>query len=183
MKSLLLIILGGVLANNYALTQFLGVTPFLGYSKKGEKALALGLCVTVVMVLSAAVLWPIQSLLVANGLMHLQVMIYLLIIACIVWLVDLLAAKLLHQPLMTYFPIVVVNSAVLGLVLNNVAAGYSYLEALASALGVGLGFLLAMLVMSGLREKINEKYVPAPFRGLPILLIAASIVSIALMAF
>ena len=183
MKSLLFIILGGVLANNYALTQLLGVTPFLGYSKKGEKTLALGLCVTVVMLLSAAILWPVQNLLSANGLVHLQVMVYLLVIACVVWLVDLLSVKLLNKPLKVYALVVIVNSAVLGLALNNAAAGYSYMEALASALGVGLGFLAAMLVLSGVREKINERYVPAPFRGLPIALLAASIISMALMAF
>lgn len=183
MKSLLLIILGGVLANNYALTQLLGVTPFLGFSKKGEKTLVMGLCVTVVMVLSTLILWPVQTFLSANSLAHLQVMVSLLVIACVVWLADLLAAKLLNKPLKAYAPIVLVNSAVLGLALNNAASGVSFVEALASALGVGLGFLAAMLALSGVREKINEHYVPAPFRGLPIALLAASIISMALMAF
>ena len=183
-KSILLLILGGVLANNYALTQFLGVSPFLGFSRKSDKILGLGLAVTLVTVLSAAILWPVQTfVLEALNLGHLQIMVSLLVIVGVVALVDLLAAKVLHQPLRTYAPLIALNSAVLGAVLNNATAGYNYLESLAAALGVGLGFLLAMLVMSGLREKINERHVPAPFRGLPIALLAASIVSMALMAF
>ena len=184
MKSILLLILGGVLANNYALTRLLGVTPFLGFSKKSDKILALGLATTAVMLVSELILWPVRtSLLSANGLEYLQVMVSLLVIACVVYLVDLLADRLLHQSLKSYAPILVLNSAVLGLALNNGAAGLSYPESLAAALGVGLGFLAAMPVMSGVLEKINERYVPAPFRGLPIALVAASIISMALMAF
>ena len=184
MKALLLIILGGVLANNYALTQFLGVTPLLGFSGKGQKTLAMGVTVTVVTVVSAAILWPVQSyLLAATGLAHLQVLAFLLVIACVTWLTDLAAAKLLHQPLKAFFPVIALNSAVLGLAVNNAAAGYGYAESLAAALGVGLGFMAALLVLAGLREKINERYVPAPFRGLPIALITAGIISMALMAF
>ena len=184
MKSILLLILGGVLANNYALTRLLGVSSFLGFAKKGERMLALGLCTTGVMLVSELILWPVRSsILAANGLAHLQVMVSLLIIACVVCLADLLASRLLQQPMGAYAPIVALNSAVLGLGLNNASAGLGYLESLASALGVGLGFRCAMFVLSGVLEKINERHVPAPFRGLPIALVAASIISMALMAF
>ena len=184
MKSILLLILGGVLANNYALTQLLGVSSFLGFSRKSDKILGVGLATTAVMLLSELILWPVRtSVLSANGLEYLQIMVSLLVIAGVVCLVDRLAAKLLRQPLKAYAPILALNSAVLGLALNNAMAGLGYLESLASALGVGLGFLGAMFVLSGVLEKINERYVPVPFRGLPIALVAASILSMALMAF
>ena len=183
-KSLLLLVLAGVLANNYALTQFLGVSPFLGYAKKSSKILGMGLAVTAVMVLAAAILWPVQTyLLSAYNLGYAQVPVFLLVIVAVVYLVDLAASKIAKQPLGAYAPVIVLNSAVLGLALNNVAAGYTFVESLAAALGVGLGFLGAMWVLSGIEEKIDNHYVPAPFRGLPILLLAASIVSMALMAF
>lgn len=182
-KAILLLILGGVLANNYALTQFLGVEPLLGYAKKTSKIIAMGVCVTVVMVLAAAVLWPVQNVLAANGLAHLQTIIYVLVIAAIVYAVGMIAAKALHQPMKAYAPVIALNSAVLGMAINTMSAGGAYVEALAAALGVGLGFLAAMLVLAGVQEKINEYHVPAPFRGLPIQLIAAAIISMALMAF
>ena len=183
-KSILLLMVGGVLANNYALTQFLGVEPFLGYSRKTSKILGMGICVTVVMVLSAAILWPVQTyVLSAYGLGHLQTMVFLLVIVAVVYLVDLAAAKALHQPLKAYAPVIALNSAVLGVALNNAAAGYTYGESLASALGTGLGFLAAMLTLSCVGEKINERHVPVPFRGLPILLLSAAIISMALMVF
>ena len=183
-KELVLLVLGGVLVNNYVLTQFLGVTSVLGFSGKGQKPLALGITVAAVMLLSTAILWPVQSnVLAARGLAHLQVPVSLLVILFAAWLVDLIRAKALHQPPKHISLPVAFNSAVLGLAVNNAAAGYGYVESLAAALGVGLGFLAALLVMTGLREKINERYVPAPFRGLPMALITAGIISMALMAF
>lgn len=181
-KALILLILAGVLANNYALTQFLGVTPFLGFSRKGEKILGMGLTVTVVMVLAAAVLWPVQTyLLSAYGLGYLQIMVFLLLIVLIVYLVGAAAAKIFHQPLKAYAPLIALNSAVLGAAVNT--AGLSYPEALCTALGAGLGFLLALYLMAGVMERIDEHHVPASFRGLPIMLISAAIISMALLAF
>ena len=182
-KSLVLLILGGVLANNYALTQLLGVGPFLGYAKKTSKIVGMGLCVTIVMVLAAAILWPVQTYVLGERLAYMQTVVFLLVIVAIVYVVGLVAAKVLHQPLKAYAPIIALNSAVLGVAINNITAGYTYVESLASALGVGLGFLAAMLALAGVDEKINERHVPAPFRGLPIQLLAASIISMAVMAF
>ena len=157
-KALFLLILAGVLANNYALTQFLGVTPFLGFSRKGEKILGMGLTVTAVTVLAVAVLWPVQNyLLLPYGLAYAQLLVFVLVIALIVALAGLAASRLFHQPLKAYAPAV--------------------------ALGVGLGFLLALYLMAGVMERIDEHHVPAPFRGLPIMLISAGILSMALLAF
>lgn len=181
-KALFLLILAGVLANNYALTQFLGVTPFLGFARKGEKLLGMGLAVTAVTVLAVAALWPVQTyLLVPYGLEYAQLMVFVLVIALIVALAGLAASKLFHQPLKAYAPVIALNSAVLGAAVNT--AGLSYPEALAAALGVGLGFLLALFLMAGVTERVNERYVPAPFRGLPIMLLSAGIISMALLAF
>ena len=139
---------------------------------------------TVVMVLAAAVLWPVREyVLGAYGVAYLQIPVFVLVITAIVYLVGLVASKALHQPLKAYAPVIALNSAVLGMAANTAAAGITYVETLASALGIGLGFLAAMLVLAGVQEKINEYHVPAPFRGLPIQLIAAAIVSMALMAF
>lgn len=183
-KSLLLILLGGVLMNNYALQKFLGVTPFLGYAKEESKIAGLGLAVTAVMVLTAAVTWPVQNLVLAKlGLEYLQTLVFIALILVVVYLVDLIVKKGMHKCLGIYFPLIALNSAVLGLAVNSAAAGYNFLEALVAALGVGLGFLLAMFLLSGVQSRISEKYVPKAFRGLPISLLAACILSLALFAF
>lgn len=183
-KSLLLILLGGVLANNYALQKFLGVTPFLGYAKDESRIAGMGLAVTVVMILTAAVTWPVQNFLLAKlGLEYLQTLVFIALILIVVCLVDLVVKKLMHKCLGVYFPLIALNSAVLGLAVNNVGAGYNFPESLVAALGVGLGFLLAMFLFAGVQSRINEKYVPKAFRGLPVSLLAACIISLALFAF
>ncbi len=183
-KSLLLILLDGVLMNNYALQKFLGVTPFLGYSKDGSKIAGLGLAVTAVTVLTAAVTWPVQNFVLAKlGLEYLQTLVFIALILAVVYLVDLIVKKLMHKCLGVYFPHIALNSAVLGFAVNSVGEIYNFLEALIAALGVGLGFLLAMFLLSGVQSRINEKYVPRAFRGLPISLLAACIISLALFAF
>lgn len=183
MKTILLLILGGVLANNYAFEKFLGVTPMLGYSRKENKLVALGLAVTVVMVLTAAVTYPIQSLLAGKALAYLQLLVFVTVILIVVYVVEAIAKLALHKCLGVYFPLIALNSAVLGLALENITKGYTYGEALAAALGVGLGFLAALLLMAGVQSRIAEKYIPAAFRGLPISLLAASIISMVLVAF
>ena len=183
-KSLLLILLGGVLANNYALQKFLGVTPFLGYSRDESRIAGMGLAVTVVMILTAAVTWPVETFLLAKlGLDYLQTLVFIALILILVYLVDLVVKKLMHKSLGVYFPLIALNSAVLGLALEAGAKGYSYGQTLAAALGVGLGFLVALLLMNGVQSRIEEKHIPAAFRGLPISLLAASIIAMVLVAF
>ena len=126
MKEILLLILGGVLANNYAFEKFLGVSPMLGYSPRGSKLLAMGLAVTVVMLLTAAIAWPVQGLLEQYALGYLQILVYVAIILIVVYLVDLVAKAAFHKCLGVYFPLIALNSAVLGLALENVSEGYGY---------------------------------------------------------
>ena len=183
-KSLLLILLGGVLANNYALQKFLGVTPFLGYGKEEKRIAGMGLAVTLVMVLTVALTWPVQTFVLATlRLEYLQTLVFVALILVVVSLVDLIAKKLLHKCLGVYFPLIALNSAVLGLAVNNVGAGYNFLESLVAALGVGLGFMLAMVLFSGVRSRAESDQIPSCFKGMPITLIAASIVAVAFMGF
>lgn len=180
MKALLLIMLGGVLVNNYALEKFLGVGPVLGGRKYGSAAM--GFSVAAVMLLTAAVTWPLYRLLVLLGAEYLETLIFVLVVLLVVYVLSAIFAKS-GKPAGAYFPLVALNSAVLGLAVNNIAEGYTYVEALFTALGAGLGFVLAMVLFDGVKSKINERYVPKAFRGLPVMLLAASIISLAFYAF
>ena len=180
MKALLLIMLGGVLVNNYALEKFLGVGPVLGGRKYGSAAM--GFSVAAVMLLTAAVTWPLYRLLVLLGAEYLETLIFVLVVLLVVYVLGAMFAKS-GKPVGAYFPLVALNSAVLGLTVNNIAEVYTYIEALFAALGAGLGFVLAMVLFAGVKSKINERYVPKAFRGLPVMLLAASIISLAFYAF
>ena len=184
---LLAITLGAVLANNFIFSQFLGICPFLGVSKKLDQATGMGVAVIAVMLLACAVTWPIQYF-VLNPLNmgYMQNIVFILVIAALVQMLELLLKKFipsLHKGLGVYLPLITTNCAVLGVAINNINDGYTFLESMVCALGVGLGFLLAMVLFSGLRSRINEYGVPAPFRGLPVTLIAASFISLAFMGF
>lgn len=180
MKALLLIMLGGVLVNNYALEKFLGVGPVLGGRKYGSAAM--GFSVAAVMLLATAVTWPLYRLLVLLGAEYLETLIFVLVVLLVVYVLGAIFAKS-GKPVGAYFPLVALNSAVLGLAVNNITEGYTYVEALFAALGAGLGFVLAMVLFAGVKSKINERYVPKAFRGLPVMLLAASIISLAFYAF
>ena len=180
-KYLLSLLLGGVLANNFVFQKFLGVTPFLGHSKKECRAFGVGASVAAVMFVTALIAWPVQNFLLAKA-GFLQTLVFVILVLAVVYLAELILKKA-GKSFGSYFPLIALNSAVLGLALNNAAAGYGFLETLFASLGAGLGFLLAMVVFAGVRSKINEKYVPAAFRGLPIYLLAAGIISLALYAF
>ena len=185
MKELILILMGGVLINNYVLQQFLGICPFLGVSKKLNQATGMGISVTAVMLLATAVTWPIQHFLLEPfELEYLQTLIFILVIAALVQMVELLLKKFspsLHKGLGVYLPLITTNCAVLGVAINNITDGYNFIESMVSSLGCGLGFLLAMVLFSGLRSKIDESKVPVHFRGLAVTLIAASFISLAFM--
>ena len=186
-KSLIIILLGSVLVNNYVLARFLGICPFLGVSKKLDQASGMGIAVTAVMLLATAVTWPIQYwMLEPLGLGYLQTIVFILVIASLVQMVELLLKKFipaLHKGLGVYLPLITTNCAVLGVALNNVQDGYNFIKSMVSSLGVGLGFLLAMVLFSGLRSRIDETHIPKPFRGLAATLIAASFISLAFMGF
>ncbi|MBQ7090202.1 MAG: RnfABCDGE type electron transport complex subunit A [Clostridia bacterium] len=186
-KVLIIILLSSVLVDNYVLSRFLGICPILGVSKKLNQAVGMGVAVTVVMLIASAVTWPIQYLVLdALGLGYLQNILFILVIAALVQMLELLLRRFipaLYQGLGVYLPLITTNCAVLGVTINNIIDGYSFIESMVSSLGCGLGFLLAMVLFSGLRSRIDESNVPAPFRGLAVTLIAASFISLAFMGF
>ena len=186
-KSMLVILLSAVLVNNYVLVRFLGICPFLGVSKKIDQASGMGVAVTVVMLLATAATWPIQKyILDPNGLGYMQTIVFIVIIASLVQMLEIILKKFipsLHAGLGVYLPLITTNCAVLGVAINNINDGYTFLESMVSSLGVGLGFLLAMVLFSGVRSRIDETKVPKPFRGVAITLVAASFLSLAFMGF
>ena len=186
-KGLIVILLSSVFVNNYVLTKFKGICPFLGVSKKLDQASGMGVAVTAVMLLATAVTWPIQTyVLDRNDLGYLQNIVFILVIASLVQMLELLLKKVspaLHKGLGVYLPLITTNCAVLGVSLDNISEGFSFLQSMVNSLGVGLGFLLAMVLFSGLRSRIDETNIPKPFRGLAVTLIAASFVSLAFMGF
>ena len=186
-KTLIVILLSSVFVNNYVLSRFLGICPFLGVSKKIDQASGMGLSVTIVMLFATAVTWPIQKFLLDPlGLGYMQTLIFILVIASLVQMIEMLLKKLvpsLHKGLGVYLPLITTNCAVLGVSINNITDGYGFVESVVSSLGCGLGFLLAMVLFSGLRSRIDESKVPVHFRGLAVTLIAASFISLAFMGF
>ena len=187
MKTLLIILMSSVLVNNYVLSRFLGICPFLGVSKKIDQAVGMGVSVTAVMLLATAVTWPLQYLVLDKlGLGYMQNILFILVIASLVQMLELFLKKVspsLHKGLGVYLPLITTNCAVLGVAINNINDGYTFIESMVSSLGCGLGFLLAMVLFSGLRSRVDESRVPAPFKGLAITLIAASFISLAFMGF
>ena len=184
-KSLIIILLSSVLVNNYVLSRFLGICPFLGVSKKLDQAVGMGVSVTAVMLIATLATWPIQHFILDRfGLGYMQTIVFILIIAALVQMLEIVLKKFspsLHRGLGVYLPLITTNCAVLGVAINNVTDGYNFVESMVSSLGVGLGFLLAMVLFSGIRSKIDEAEIPKPFRGIAITLIAASFISLAFM--
>ena len=186
-KALIYILLTGIFVNNYVLQKFLGICPFLGVSKKFDQASGMGIAVTFVMLCATAVTWPIQKyVLDANGLGYLQTIVFILVIAALVQFVEIVLKKFipaLHKSLGVYLPLITTNCAVLGVAINNITDGFNFLESMFSSLGVGLGFMLAMVLFAGVRSRIENCPSPKAMQGLPITLIAASIVSLAFFGF
>ena len=186
-KHLILIVMSGVLANNYVLQKFLGICPFLGVSKKFNQASGMGIAVIFVMLAATSVTWPIQKYVLEKfELEYLQTIVFILVIAALVQFVEIVLKKFipaLHKSLGVYLPLITTNCAVLGVAINNVTDGYGFVESMFSSLGVGLGFLLAMVLFAGVRSRIENAPAPESFKGLPITLIAASIVSLAFFGF
>lgn len=180
------ILFGMILVNNFVLVKFLGICPFLGVSKKFDSASGMGLAVTLVMVLAIAVTWPIQQLLVAWHLEYLQTIAFILVIATLVQLLEMVIKRYLpplYESLGVFLPLITTNCAVLGVAILTIDEGYTYPEALVAGLGAGLGFLLAMVLFSGVRRRVEEANPPEAFRGMPITLIAAAITAMSFMGF
>ena len=187
LKSLILILMGGVLINNYVLQRFLGICPFLGVSKKFNQASGMGFAVIFVMLCATAATWPIQKFLLEPfKLGYLQTIVFILVIAALVQFVEIILKRFipaLHKSLGVYLPLITTNCAVLGVTINNITAGYDFIRSMTASLGVGLGFLLAMVLFAGVRGRIENCPAPKAFRGVPLTLIAASIVALAFYGF
>lgn len=188
MTAILSIMLAVILTNNYVLAQFLGICPFLGVSKKLDSAAGMGAAVIFVMVLATAVTWPIQVFILDQfNIGYLQTVVFILVIASLVQLVEMVLKKYmppLYKSLGVFLPLITTNCAVLGVTIQNITDGYNYAESLVCAFGAGVGFLLAMVLFAGLREKLEKcKGIPECFQGIPITLITASILSLSFMGF
>ena len=175
-----------ILTNNYVLVKFLGICPFLGVSKRLDSAVGMSLAVTVVMAIATAVTWPLEQLLELLGLEYLQTIAFILVIATLVQLLELFLQKFippLYVSLGVYLPLITTNCAVLGVTILNIDEGYTYLESIVCAVGAGLGFLLAMVLFSGVRRRVEEAKPPKCFEGLPITLVSAAIVALSFTGF
>ena len=187
MTKFIVILLSAVFVNNYVLSRFLGICPFLGVSKKLDSATGMSLAVIFVMLMATAATYPIQMLiLVRNHLACSQTLVLILVIAALVQLVEIVLKRYLpalHRSLGVYLPLITTNCAVLGVTILNIDSEYTFLEAMVNSLGSGLGFFLAMVMFSGVRSKIEGADIPESFKGLPVTLIAASITSLSFLGF
>lgn len=181
------IFLAAILTNNYILSKFLGICPFLGVSKKLDTAVSMSAAVIVVMVVATAVTWPIQTFLLDRfGLGYLQTIVFILIIAALVQFIETFMKKNmppLYQALGVYLPLITTNCAVLGVTTLNISSGYNYIESLVNAAGSGFGFLVAMVLFAGVRGRLETADIPKSLQGLPITLVSASIVACSFLGF
>ena len=182
MREFLFIVMSAVFVNNYVLQKFLGICPFLGVSKKLDQATGMSIAVIFVMLLATAVTWPIQTfLLTPNNLGYLQTIVFILVIAALVQLVEIALKRYipaLHKSLGIYLPLITTNCAVLGVTILNIDEGYGFGQSLANSFGSGLGFFLAMVLFSGVRSRMENCKASRAFEGLPITLVAAAIVAV-----
>lgn len=184
---MLVILFSAMLTNNFVLSKFMGICPFLGVSKKLDSAAGMGAAVTFVMVCATLCTYPIYTFLLAPfGLEYLKTVAFILIIALFVQLIEMILKKkmpALYGSLGVYLPLITTNCAVLGVTILNIDNGYTFGESIVDALGAGLGFTLALLIFSGVRSRVDKADVPETFKGVPATLIAASIVSVSFMSF
>lgn len=186
MKMFFSILLTAMLTQNFVLAKFLGICPFLGVSKKTKTATGMSLAVIFVMVIATAVTYPINLLLVNNNMEYLQTIVFILVIAALVQLVEIVLKKYipsLYNSLGIYLPLITTNCAVLGVVLLNIDNGYNFAQSMVYSLGAGVGFMLAMIMFSGVRERMESSDIPESLKGLPITLVSASLVSMSFLGF
>ena len=187
MKEMLIIFFTAILTNNFVLAKFLGICPFLGVSKKPSTAFSMSVAVTLVMVIATAATWPVHNyILVKYGLEYLQTIVFILIIAALVQLIETAIKKFsppLYQALGIYLPLITTNCAVLGVTVLNISESYTLAESRVNAFGAGIGFLVAMMIFSGVRGRMESCDIPKALQGLPITLIAASITALTFLGF
>lgn len=187
MQIFVTILVAGILTDNFVLSQFLGICPFLGVSKKLDTAVGMSLAVTFVMVLATLVTYPIYaSLLIPLGLDYLQTIVFILTIAALVQLVEVVMKRYmtsLYNALGIYLPLITTNCAVLGVTILNFSKNYSFIQSMVNSFAAGVGFLVAMVIFAGVRGRLEGNDIPVSLQGLPITLIAAAIVSLSFLGF
>ncbi|MBO0412063.1 RnfABCDGE type electron transport complex subunit A [Enterococcus hulanensis] len=187
MQIFVTIIVAGILTDNFVLSQFLGICPFLGVSKKLDTAVGMSLAVTFVMVLATLVTYPLYaSVLVPLGLDYLQTIVFILTIAALVQLVEVVMKRYmtpLYNALGIYLPLITTNCAVLGVTILNFSKNYSFMQSMVNSFAAGIGFLVAMVIFAGVRGRLEGNDIPESLQGLPITLIAAAIVSLSFLGF
>lgn len=187
MKELLLILIGSALVNNVVLSQFLGLCPFLGVSKRTETAAGMGAAVLFVITIASAITSLIYTgILEKLGLEYLQTIVFILVIAALVQLVEMVLKKKmpsLYNSLGVYLPLITTNCAVLGVALKNVQNGYGLVESIVYGIGISIGFFIAIVIMAGIRERIEFNELPKSFKGMPIVLVTAGLMAIAFIGF
>ncbi|HHT45077.1 MAG TPA: RnfABCDGE type electron transport complex subunit A [Fastidiosipila sp.] len=187
MKEFLIILFSVILIDNLVLSKFLGICSFIGLSKNLKNAMGMSAAVIFVMFVATAVTYPIfYGLLEPNGLSYLQTVIFILVIASVVQILEAILRKAfppLYQGMGIYLPLITTNCAILGVMLINMTEGYTFLQAIFSSVGAGIGFMLAMFLFAGVRSKMEHSDIPHFMRGLPITFVAAAIVSVSFMGF
>lgn len=187
MVECLLIAVGAALVNNVVLSQFLGLCPFIGVSKKTDTAAGMGAAVIFVIMIASAVTYGIYfGILTPLNLEYLQTIVFILVIAALVQLVEIILKKFikpLYQALGVYLPLITTNCAVLGVAISNVDSGYTFGEGMASSFGTAIGFMVAIVILAGIREKSEGNDIPKPFRGTPMVLVASGLMAIAFTGF
>ena len=187
MKELILILIGSALVNNVVLSQFLGLCPFLGVSKKTKTAASMGFAVIFVIMIASAVTYGVHySILVPLGMEYMQTIVFILVIAALVQMIEMMLKKVspaIYSALGVYLPLITTNCAVLGVAITNIQDGSTFAESMMNSLGTSLGFLIAIVIMAGIRERLEGNDIPKPFQGMPIVLITAGLMAIAFCGF
>lgn len=187
MKELLLVLVGSALVNNVVLSQFLGLCPFLGVSKKTKTAASMGAAVIFVIMIASAVTYAIHyGILVTLGMEYMQTIVFILVIAALVQMIEMMLKKVspaIYSALGVYLPLITTNCAVLGVAITNIQNASSFVESMMNSLGTSVGFLIAIVIMAGIRERIEGNDIPKPFQGMPIVLIISGLMAIAFCGF
>ena len=187
MKEMLIILFSAILVNNFVLSRFLGICPFLGVSNNLKTAVGMSTAVIAVLVLASGFTWPIYTFLLEPlGFGYLQTIVFILIIAALVQIIETILKKSipsLYQALGIYRPLITTNCAILSVAILNIDEGYTFLQTLVTPLGAGLGFMLALFLFAGVRSRLDKDDIPQTLKGLPITLVAASLVSISFFGF
>ena len=187
MKELLLVLVASALVNNVVLSQFLGLCPFLGVSKKTKTAASMGAAVIFVIMIASAVTYAIHyGVLVTLGMEYMQTIVFILVIAALVQMIEMMLKKVspaIYSALGVYLPLITTNCAVLGVAITNIQNASSFTESMVNSLGTSVGFLIAIVIMAGIRERIEGNDIPKPFQGMPIVLIISGLMAIAFCGF